>query len=261
MRCPNCGHYEVTTYKQYNINHRWQWIWLTLAFSWLIFPIIIFIIYIAAGYSQPDDQLICLHCKWQGWRTKEEIPASQQAFQDSRRGARGAVVVCIILAVIFGIIALASSIKSNIEQKLAAAAAATEQARPTPIPVYGYISVTGKVDKVEYVFNELSCPGGSPGCVFADPTIITFTITNRDTQAHKATVYFTINEQNPYWGNQENFADWEGEVQPGANQVRFEHWCGEVCSWTKFFYSGKDLIVLDSHVVIDEVDGVHVPKP
>jgi hypothetical protein len=44
MRCPNCGHYEVTTYKQYNINHRWQWIWLTLAFSWLIFPIIICII-------------------------------------------------------------------------------------------------------------------------------------------------------------------------------------------------------------------------
>jgi hypothetical protein len=68
MKCPNCGHYDAITYKQYEIAHAGEWIWLTLAFCWLVLPVVLFIVNLIIVSSKPDDgQLICKNCHWQGW--------------------------------------------------------------------------------------------------------------------------------------------------------------------------------------------------
>ena len=68
MRCPNCGHFDAITYKEYEIHHAWEWIWLTFGLCWLIIPVFLFIANLIVVYSHPDDgQLICTNCHWQGW--------------------------------------------------------------------------------------------------------------------------------------------------------------------------------------------------
>ena len=67
MKCQNCGHYEAITYKEYEIAHAQKWIWLTLAFCWLVFPIPLYIINLIIVSAKTDDgNFICKHCWWQG---------------------------------------------------------------------------------------------------------------------------------------------------------------------------------------------------